>query len=51
MAWGLTWPVSKALLVELPPLWLLALRFAIATPVVLAVAAWQGRLARPPGAP
>ena len=50
LAWGLTWPVNKLLLESLPPLWLLALRSAIATAVLFAVAVARGRLAAPPRA-
>ena len=31
LAWGLTWPVNKVLLESLSPLWMMALRSAIAT--------------------
>jgi drug/metabolite transporter (DMT)-like permease len=37
LAWGLTWPVNKVLLESLPPLWVMALRSAVA----------RGRLAPP----
>ncbi len=50
LAWGLTWPVNKLLLESLPPLWLMALRSAIATAVLFAVAVARGRLAAPPRA-
>jgi drug/metabolite transporter (DMT)-like permease len=48
LAWGLVWPVNKVLLQSLSPLWLLALRSAIATLALFAIAAALGRLARPP---
>jgi drug/metabolite transporter (DMT)-like permease len=50
LAWGLTWPVNKVLLETLSPLWLMALRSAIATLALFAIAAGLGRLARPPRA-
>ncbi len=50
LAWGLVWPVNKVLLQSLSPLWLLALRSAIATLALFAIAAAMGRLARPPRA-
>jgi len=50
LAWGLVWPVNKVLLQSLSPLWLLALRSAIATLALFAIAAALGRLARPPRA-
>jgi drug/metabolite transporter (DMT)-like permease len=50
LAWGLVWPVNKVVLASLSPLWLLALRSAIATLALFAIAAARGRLARPPRA-
>jgi drug/metabolite transporter (DMT)-like permease len=50
LAWGLTWPVNKLLLESLPPLWLLAVRSAIATVALFAIAVARGRLALPPRA-
>jgi drug/metabolite transporter (DMT)-like permease len=50
LAWGLTWPVNKLLLESLPPLWLLALRSAIATVALFGIALARGRLALPPRA-
>jgi drug/metabolite transporter (DMT)-like permease len=50
LAWGLTWPVNKVLLESLPPLWLMAVRSAIATAALFAIAAARGRLALPPRA-
>jgi drug/metabolite transporter (DMT)-like permease len=47
LAWGLTWPVNKVLLESLSPLWMMALRSAIATLALFALAATLGRLARP----
>jgi drug/metabolite transporter (DMT)-like permease len=48
LAWGLTWPVNKALLRYLPPLWAVALRTAIAALALVAVAWLRGRLVPPP---
>jgi drug/metabolite transporter (DMT)-like permease len=50
LAWGLTWPVNKVLLQSLSPLWMMALRSAIATVALFVIAAILGRLARPPRA-
>ncbi len=50
VAWGLTWPVNKLLLESLSPLWLMALRSAIATVALFAISIALGRLARPPRA-
>jgi drug/metabolite transporter (DMT)-like permease len=50
VAWGLVWPVNKVLLESLSPLWLMAVRSAIATVGLFAIAALRGRLARPPRA-
>ena len=50
IAWGLTWPVNKVILESLPPLWMMALRAAIATVALFAMALWRGRLALPPRA-
>ena len=48
LAWGLVWPVNKALLEALPPLWLMALRSAIASLALFSIALARGRLTRPP---
>ena len=50
LAWGLVWPVNKVLLESLSPLWLMAVRSAIASLGLFAIAAMRGRLARPPRA-
>ena len=50
LAWGLVWPVNKVLLESLSPLWLIAVRSAIATVALFAIAAARGRLASPPRA-
>jgi len=48
LAWGLTWPVNKVVLESVPPLWSVALRTAIATVGLFALALARGRLALPP---
>jgi drug/metabolite transporter (DMT)-like permease len=50
LAWGLVWPVNKVLLDSLSPLWLMAVRSAIATLALFVIAAVRGRLAPPPRA-
>jgi drug/metabolite transporter (DMT)-like permease len=50
LAWGLVWPVNKVLLESLSPLWLMALRSALATVALFAIAGVRGRLAPPPRA-
>ena len=50
VAWGLTWPVNKVILETLSPLWMMALRSAIATVALFAIAIPLGRLALPPRA-
>jgi drug/metabolite transporter (DMT)-like permease len=50
LAWGLVWPVNKVLLESLSPLWLLAVRSAVATVALFVIALARGRLARPPRA-
>ena len=50
LAWGLVWPVNKVLLESLSPLWLMAVRSAIATAALFAIAGARGRLAPPPRA-
>jgi drug/metabolite transporter (DMT)-like permease len=50
LAWGLVWPVNKVLLQSFSPLWTMAIRSAIATVALFAIAAALGRLARPPRA-
>jgi drug/metabolite transporter (DMT)-like permease len=47
VAWGLTWPVNKLLLESFSPLWLMALRSAIATVAMFAISIALGRLAPP----
>jgi drug/metabolite transporter (DMT)-like permease len=50
LAWGLVWPVNKVLLESLSPLWLMAVRSAVAAVALFAIALARGRLARPPRA-
>jgi drug/metabolite transporter (DMT)-like permease len=50
VAWGLTWPVNKVLLESLSPLWLMALRSAMATIALFIMALAVGRLIWPPRA-
>lgn len=50
LAWGLVWPVNKVLLESLSPFWLMALRSALATVALFAIAGVRGRLAPPPRA-
>ncbi len=47
LAWGGNWPVSKVILASVPPLWTTALRSALGTLVLLAIAAGRGRLILP----
>ena len=46
-AWGLTWPVNKQLLQSLSPLWMVALRAAIATVALFVIAIARRRLVLP----
>jgi drug/metabolite transporter (DMT)-like permease len=48
IAWGFTWPVNKVILETLSPLWMMALRSAIATVALFAISIALGRLALPP---
>jgi drug/metabolite transporter (DMT)-like permease len=50
VAWGLTWPVNKLILESLSPLWMMALRSAIATVALFGISIALGRLAWPPRA-
>ena len=47
LSWGSVWPVHKEILEGLPPVWLVALRSAIATVVLFAIALGRGHLALP----
>ena len=46
-AWGIGWPVNRAILYHLPPLSTVAVRSAIAVAALFAIAGWQRRLAVP----
>ncbi len=48
LAWGLTWPVNKVVLLSLSPLWAVTLRSAIATVALFALTAWRGPITLPP---
>lgn len=50
LAWGLTWPVNKLVLETVAPLWAVALRTAIGTVAMFALAAATRRLTPPPRA-
>jgi drug/metabolite transporter (DMT)-like permease len=47
VSWGIGWPVNRAILYHLPPLTTVAIRSAIATAALYAIAAGQRRLAMP----
>lgn len=47
LAWGLTWPVNKVILESLPPLWMAAVRSAIATAALFVIALGRRRLVVP----
>jgi len=49
-AWGLTWPVNKVILADVPPLWTVAFRLAIGCAAMVAIGLAAGRLAAPPRA-
>lgn len=46
--WELTWPVNKVILESMSPLWMAAIRSAIAAVTLLAVSLTAGRLVVPP---
>jgi drug/metabolite transporter (DMT)-like permease len=46
-AWGIGWPVNRAILYHLPPLSTVTVRSAIATVTLFAIAGWKRRLAPP----
>ena len=50
LAWGFGWPVNKALLAEVPALWVIAMRSVIALVTVVALMLPGRRLALPPRA-
>jgi drug/metabolite transporter (DMT)-like permease len=47
VSWGTAWPVIKAILQDVPPLWTLVLRSAIGTTVLLAISASRQSLTFP----
>jgi drug/metabolite transporter (DMT)-like permease len=47
LVWGLTWPVNKVILASLPPLWMAAMRSAIATVAMFVIAISRARLVTP----
>ena len=47
LVWGLTWPVNKVILTSLPPLWMAAMRAAIATVALFVIAISRGHLVTP----
>ena len=47
VAWGTSWPVIKAILQDLPPLWTTGLRSAIGTAILFAISAFRGTVALP----
>jgi drug/metabolite transporter (DMT)-like permease len=46
-SWGITWPVTKAIVAQVPPLWTATIRSAIAGVVLLALLLWRGALIVP----
>src|SRR6516164_11102637 len=47
VAWGTSWPVIKAILQDLSPMWAMALRSTIGTAVLLAISAFRRSLVLP----
>ena len=47
VVWGLNWPVTKVVVEGMPPLWATALRFAIASVILLVLQVAQGSLIVP----
>lgn len=47
VAWGINWPVGKALLGHLPPIWVVALRSALGTVALLAICLLRRRFVIP----
>lgn len=47
LAWGINWPVGKAMLAYLPPIWVVALRSAVGTFALLVICLLRGRLVIP----
>jgi drug/metabolite transporter (DMT)-like permease len=50
VAWGLTWPVNKIVVMAMHPVWAVAVRTAIGCVALFALAILSGRLAPPPRA-
>ncbi len=50
VSWGLTWPINKLVLEAMGPLWMAALRSAIAAGVLVLASAPCGKLVPPPRA-
>jgi drug/metabolite transporter (DMT)-like permease len=48
LAWGLTWPVNKVILVSLSPIWTVAIRSAVGAAALFALSIALGRLSVPP---
>jgi drug/metabolite transporter (DMT)-like permease len=48
LAWGLTWPVNKVILVSLSPIWTVAIRSAVGAAALFALSIALGRLSLPP---
>jgi drug/metabolite transporter (DMT)-like permease len=47
VAWGTSWPVIKAILQDLPPMWTTGLRSTIGTAILFAISACRGTVALP----
>jgi drug/metabolite transporter (DMT)-like permease len=47
VAWGTSWPVIKAILQDLPPMWTTGLRSAIGTAILFAISACRGSVVLP----
>jgi drug/metabolite transporter (DMT)-like permease len=46
-SWGIGWPINRAILYHLSPLYAVTIRSAIAAVALFAIALWQRRLSRP----
>jgi drug/metabolite transporter (DMT)-like permease len=46
-AWGTSWPIIKAILQDLPPLWTAGLRSVIGTAILFAISAFRGTVVLP----
>jgi drug/metabolite transporter (DMT)-like permease len=47
VAWGTSWPVIKAILQDLPPLWAVGLRSTIGTTILFAISAFRRNVVLP----